>query len=173
MNPSPNFKKYYEQQDPYIPAVIKILEENAKYPIQIIKVDKKTDCEDCHDLIVAYSNPLITIGVRIRFNCIYRDFTLRKALNSDNQTEIDKIKKLKKPDYYFYGWVNNQILDEWMVIDMKKFFPFIDGGFEKENKDKILFQVYSESLIKDSILQNNILRRYDYEKKRMVRRNKN
>jgi len=168
MNPSPNFKKYYEQQEPYIPKVIQIMEATAKQPIMIIKADKKSDCEDCHDLIVAYSNPVITIGVRIRFNCIYRDFTLRESLNSDNLTEIDKIKKLKKPDYYFYSWVNDKILDEWMIIDMKKFMKNIDGGFTKPNDDGILFRIYSESLIKDSILQNNILRRYDNGKKRMV-----
>lgn len=167
-NPSPNFDRLYKQQDPYIPQVIKLMEDNAKKPIKIVAVDKMTDCKDCHDLIVVGSNPLITIGVRIRFNCIYRDFTLREALNSDNLTEIDKIKKLHKPDYYFYSWVNDKILDEWMIIDMKKFMKNIDGGFTKPNDDGILFRIYSESLIKDSILQNNILRRYDNGKKRMV-----
>jgi len=153
-NPSPNFDRLYKQQDPYIPQVIKLMEDNAKKPIKIVAVDKMTDCKDCHDLIVVGSNPLITIGVRLRFNCIYRDFTLRKVLNSSNETEIDKIKKLGKPDYYFYGWVEDDILEEWMILDMKKFIKNIDGGYEKENKDGILFQIYGKYLFQDALLMH-------------------
>ena len=62
-----------------------------------------------------------TIAVRLRrWDCTFRDFTIRSYRTNGTETELSKLKK-GYAYRYFYGWTNKQgEIAEWILVDLDK-----------------------------------------------------
>jgi len=84
---------------------------------------KQEDMNDSSDLVITKNGKDYGVGMRFRQwkYANHRDLTIRASLQSDHDTEFQKIKR-GKCRIYFYAWYNydtNWL--KYMVIDMDKF----------------------------------------------------
>jgi hypothetical protein len=86
------------------------------------------------------------VASRVRRPCQgYRDLTVRSRRESGHRTELDKLRD-GHCDWYFYGWAEDGLIDEWMIVDMNK--VRAEGLLDKEryeisNKDGTYFVAVS------------------------------
>ena len=88
----------------------------------VFRHDGIADCKENTDLFF-YEFKRLRIACRVRFNMTsydYGDVTIRSALPSGNDTEIDKI-NAGWGDYMLYCWEKNGVINEYIIIDLEEF----------------------------------------------------
>ena len=113
---NPGFKINWDFAEKYMPAIVEILKDNAKY---IVDVEVATPDEDMHqstDLKIKVSGGDVAVRVR-RGNIKFRDMTLR-AHNKGHKTELDKLRD-GFAKWYLYAWENEQqCICDWILVDI-------------------------------------------------------
>jgi len=108
--------KAMEEANMYMPQIKQILKENAMNFISLQLATPEKDMQEATDIVIKVTGG--DIAVRIRYDsCRFRDLTIRARVPSYSKTEIDKIKE-GYAQWYFYGWVENKSITEWMIIDL-------------------------------------------------------
>lgn len=102
----------------YLPQITEILKDNARYIIDVIVAPYEADTLRATDFILKVKGG--DVAGRLRrpkyFNQ-YRDWTIRSKRISGVETELSKLKK-GFARWYLYGWIKNNIIDSWMLIDL-------------------------------------------------------
>ena len=149
----------------------------------VIEADFKADVKYETDVFVTMANKKYRIAVRNRLTTKYMDFTIRKKVRNNTQTECDKF---YNADYYFYTWsnlpdnppkvdINNARLDNIVLVDVKKMQK--DNSIKKwkwhnvtnpNNQNNVSFFTiplnylnYIGAIIKYKLQDENILKDYD------------
>ena len=150
------YKKDRKKYDTYLPNVKKILIETSKRPIKVETANKDLDNSQATDLLIYDEDKVYKMGCRLREDKSstdhYRDFTIRSKRLCGAKTEIDK---LKCTDFYFYGWILNGKIINYMIINTKKL-PDLTTYEDKPNKDKeSWFKIIPITHITDAIIYKN------------------
>lgn len=156
MHYSQKFQKLYDWQDDRIPSIIALLESLSKRPVKIEIASEELDNNFSTDLIATdlITHKIYHIAVRLRDNCKHRDLTLRSKLDSGTKTELEKV-KAGCTNFYFYGWLANDDLIDWMFVDMHKVRKsgILDKNWpDIDNHDGSFFVAIPKNQLKESII---------------------
>ena len=80
--------------------------------------------------------PKKDIAIRILREKKYDTFTIRSYRSSGSKTELQKLKE-GYSRWYFFGWCKNNVLDDWIIIDVDflRESGLLDGFETIMNKD--------------------------------------
>ncbi len=107
-----------EFSDVYLPQITTILKENAKHIINIMVAPYEADALRATDFIIKVEGGDVAGRLRrSKFFNQYRDWTIRSRRISGVETELSKLKK-GFARWYLYGWIKNEVIDSWMLIDL-------------------------------------------------------
>lgn len=129
--------------DDFTPQLEKIIRLMAG---EIIDVRIATDDEDQHhatDLVFEVAAG--GIACRVRFDCPWRDLTIRSWRATGARTELDKFLTEDFPPWYLYAWINAGRVDEWIWVDNHKLVEsgLLDTAEERDNRDGTRFKAVS------------------------------
>ncbi len=124
------FNEQWNWQKKYLPEVGTILNKIAHKFIKIDMADFVRDTEEACDFTIKIKSS--TVAVRLRDYSYYKygDITIRYA-SGGRRTEIHKLRE-GMVDLYFYGWVSNGKIHNWVLWDVKK--AIESNLFEKQRK---------------------------------------
>lgn len=103
--------------DQFIPEIVNILENNAKYLLKIRVSSEDKDKTEATDLQLKVDSG--DIAVRVLREKKYETLTIRAYRSSGAKTELQKIKE-GYCRWYFFGWCKDDKLSEWIIIDLDK-----------------------------------------------------
>ena len=120
--------------DKYLPEVEQILRDNIKYLLKI-SISENKDIFEGTDLSLSIQSA--DIAIRILREKKYDTFTIRSYRSSGSKTELQKLKE-GYCRWYFFGWCKNEILDDWIIIDIEflRESGLLEGFETIFNKDK-------------------------------------
>jgi len=98
--------------------VRQILKDNIKYLVEVVVASNEKDTKEATDFVIVLKGG--DVAVRLRFWSCYtvrQEWTIRSRLDSGMETELSKLKK-GFARWYLYGWVKDNILFSWMLIDL-------------------------------------------------------
>lgn len=108
-----------EWGDSYVSQVTRILMRLLPHLVELSTAPIEMDIKCATDFVVRLKGGNIAVRLR-RPDCQFRDLTIRALRDSGNKTELEKIKE-GHGFRYFYGWIDkNNIIAEWMLIDLDK-----------------------------------------------------
>ena len=127
-----------QRSDLYINSVRQIIKDNIKYLVEVVVASNEKDTKEATDFVIVLKGG--DVAVRLRFWSCYtvkQEWTIRSRLDSGMETELSKLKK-GFARWYLYGWVKDNILFSWMLIDLnmvreKKLLDL--PWYEKSNHD--------------------------------------
>jgi len=103
--------------DKFLPEIVIILENNAKYLLNVRISGEEKDKTEATDLQLKTDGG--DIAVRILREKKYNTFTIRSYRSSGSKTELAKLKE-GYCRWYFFGWCKDDKLSEWIIIDVNK-----------------------------------------------------
>lgn len=159
-------RKYDEQS---IELMYKILKKNLKKIIKIEKTPLEIDVKMATDLMLFRSDSG-SIALRIRdIEYPWRDLTIQTQQASGNihNTEYIKIFIQGHVKWYLYCWADQQVIREWMFVDLDKLreVKIIDDYEEILNKQNgQLFKAISfEDLFENKCVVDSNLKEFNSE----------
>lgn len=112
-----NFSKNWEFSEKHIDKIKSILKNQAMHIVNIEVATVDEDLKKSTDLKVTITTGTVAVRIR-RNNCKFRDLTIR-AFSGNYETEIHKLRK-GFAKWYLYGWLVNDEIKDWMLIDIDK-----------------------------------------------------
>jgi hypothetical protein len=150
---SNSFTNDFKWQSTHIPEATKIILDNIQHIIDVKIAPDSDDIHRCTDLIVKISGG--KIGLRMRRNRDFQDFTVRNSRPNGTKTERDKIIS-GCIQSYLYIWFENDKVADWILInidkmnELKLFSDNLYGnGKIVENRDGTTFISYSLSVLRE------------------------
>ncbi len=110
------FEENWNWQLRYLDDIKNILKEQLINFVKIEIANPKEDMEQATDLKIEVTGG--NVGVRIRRDTSFRDFTIR-AYKNGNRTEIDKLRE-GYCNWYLYCWTRNDKITDWILLDINK-----------------------------------------------------
>ena len=119
----------------YIPEISEIIGLNARFLMTINVSSDDKDMGEATDLVLSIGGG--DIAIRLLREKKYNTFTIRSFRSSGTKTELAKIKS-GYAKWYFFGWCKDEVLDDWLIIDLDKLREsgLLDGYTTIMNKDK-------------------------------------
>jgi hypothetical protein len=114
--------------------IIKLMPVAHFMDIDQASVERDMKCAT--DLVLKVKSGDIAVRLR-RPGCKYRQLTIRSSRTNGMKTELAKVKE-GFAFRYFYGWLNeNNIIDEWILVDLDKVRSagLLDSRDETPNRD--------------------------------------
>lgn len=111
-------QKRFNWSEQFIPQVRLIIERAMGGQTWLPTQDE--DRKEAIDLWLLQSQDKLPFAIRLRKNTNFRDLTIRNYNYSGYPTEVEKLQK--KDFHYFCGWVEENKLIDWAIVDMAKFF---------------------------------------------------
>lgn len=110
--------KGHDPAKKYLPQIERILKDNAKYIIRIVVAPQEKDIHKATDFIIQVDSGDVAVRLRNWSKwTIKREWTVRSKLDSGYETELSKLKK-GYARWYLYGWVQDDVVFSWMLIDL-------------------------------------------------------
>lgn len=110
------FKENYEWGINFIEQIKNILKSQLAHLVVIEVASPEEDMKQSTDMIIRLKAG--NVAVRIRRDIPYRDFTIRAYCNG-YKTELHKLRE-GFCDWYLYAWTKEEIIIDWVIIDINK-----------------------------------------------------
>lgn len=112
------FSKQFAWQERFMPQVEKHIRKHIKDLVTFRIGNVTEDSKQATDLVVTLEGRSISVRLR-RANNPYRDMTIRSHIPTGNKTELQKLQD-GWGDIYFYGWVADNQIVNYMLVDLNK-----------------------------------------------------
>lgn len=107
-----------QRADRFVPEITNILKDNAKHIVNIVIAPHVNDTMQATDYIITVESG--DVACRLRWWSKYtinKEWTLRSKRDTGAETELSKLKK-GWARWYLYGWIIEDKLSSWMLIDL-------------------------------------------------------
>lgn len=113
-----SWKEDKQRADRFVPEITNILKDNAKYIVSIVIAPHVNDTMQATDYIIKVESGDVACRLRwwSRFT-INKEWTIRSRRDTGAETELSKLKK-GWARWYLYGWIIEEKLSSWMLIDL-------------------------------------------------------
>jgi len=143
----------------HLPALARILKQNAMHLIKISVAAPADDFERATDLVIKVKGGDVAVRIR-RAKYAYRDLTIRTRTITGMKTERDKIKE-GFARWYIYGWLkDDDTVGDWILVDVDKLraSKLLDTTDERVNKDGSKFICIPYKVLEDKgcIIDSNM-----------------
>ena len=148
-----NYRYDRNHYDKYLPDVIGHLWHHAEETENIRPATRDEDNQHATDIVIeTQAGRSINVGCRLR-ETGFRDLTIRTTrLNKRGQSVPTEISKLKESDLYYYGWIEEGEIREYIIINTAKL-PDLSVYPERWNDDRsTAFIAVPISEIRDAII---------------------
>jgi len=134
------YKRDREWADSHLGQVEQILKDNMSSLVVVDTAPDAVDCKNATDMVIALTGGDVAVRLR-RWNCKYRDLTIRSHRDTGARTELSKIRD-GFCNWYLYGWLNKLgRITEWILVDLGKLRSsgLLEGQRQISNHDGTYF----------------------------------